>query len=135
MSNMTRVNMAQLANALGGDTTVADALSNVMNGSAMNAYQPVVTGGKAAGVWAQIGTLTYVEIILTVTGPATVTLPFTHQGFSNTVAVLHGVSSAGVSINGICQPGATVLALHKYDGSALPAGTYYISGCYESDQG
>jgi hypothetical protein len=76
MSNMTRVNMQQLANALGGDTTVADALSNVMNGSAMNAYTPVVTGGSATGVWAQIGTLTYVEIILTATGPATVYCSF-----------------------------------------------------------
>lgn len=135
MSNMTRVNMQQLANALGGDTTVADALSNVMNGSAMNAYTPVVTGGSATGVWAQIGTLTYVEIILTATGPATVTVPFTHQGFSNTVAVLHGCSDAGVSVNAICPPSSAVLTLHKFDGSALPAGAYYISGCYESDQG
>lgn len=135
MSNMTRVNMNALANALNGDTAVADALGNVMNGSSMNAYQPVATGGTASGVWAQIGTLTYIEIILIATGPATVTLPFTHQGFSNTVAVLHGCSNAGVSVNGICPPSSAVLTLHKFDGYALPAGTYYISGCYESDQG
>jgi hypothetical protein len=135
MSSMTRVNMNALATALNGDTAVADAIGNALNGSAMNAYTPVVSGGSASGVWAQIGTLTYVEIILTATGPATVTLPFTHQGFSNTVAVLHGCSAAGVSVNAICPPSSAVLTLHKFDGSALPAGTYYISGCYESDQG
>jgi hypothetical protein len=135
MANMSRVNMQQLANALGGDTTVADALSNVMNGSAMNAYAPVVTGGTAVGVWAQIGTLTYCEIILQATGAATVSLPFVHQSFSNTVAVLHGASSAGVSINGICPPNSAVLTLHKFDGSALPAGTYWISGTYEASAG
>ena len=127
--------MQQLANALGGDTTVADALSNVMNGSAMTAYVPVVTGGSAVGVWAQIGTLTYVEIILQATGPATVSLPFVHQSFSSTVAILHGASSAGVSINGICPPNSAVLTLHKFDGSALPAGTYWISGTYEASAG
>lgn len=136
MANFTRVNMNALATALGGDTAIADAIGNVVNGSAMNAYQPVVTGGTATGVWAQIGTLTYIEIILQASGGVpTVTLPFTHQGFSNTVAVLHGCSSAGVSVNGICPPNSAVLTLHKFDGSALPAGTYYISSCYESNQG
>lgn len=135
MSSMTRVNMNALTNALNGDTAIADAVGNALNGSAMNAYTPVTTGGTATGVWAQIGTLTYVEIILQASGAATVELPFTHQGSSNTVAVMHGVSGAGVSINGICQPLSAVLTLRKYDGTALPAGTHYISGCYESAQG
>lgn len=137
MANMTRVPQGQLTAALGGNTAVADAIGNVCNGAAMNGYQPVASSGKASGVWAQIGTLTYVEITLAITsgGKPTVTLPFTHQGLSDQFAVLGGCSSTGVSINGLCGPESAVVSLSRYDGSALPAGTYYISGTYESSVG
>lgn len=134
MANLTRVNQMALANALGGDTQVADAIGNALNGSAMNGFTPDCVGGSASGVWAQIGTLIYVEIIAT-GAVKSVTLPFTHQGLSNTWAVMHGCSDAGISINGMCAPLSTVLTLHKYDGSSLPAGTYRIGGTYESDVG
>lgn len=137
MANMTRVNQMALANALGGDTAVADALGNALNGSAMNGYTPIASSGIATGVWAGIGTLMYVEItlILSAGGKPTVTLPFTHQGLSNQFAVLAGSSAGGVSITGIVGPESAVVTLSKYDGSALAADTYFLSGTYQSSVG
>lgn len=137
MANMTRVPQGQLTAALGGDAGVADAIGNVCNGAAMNGYQPVASSGKASGVWAQIGTLTYVEITLVITagGKPTVTLPFTHQSLSSQRGIIPGSSAAGVLISGIVGPESSVLTLSRYDGAALDAGTYYLGGCYESSVG
>jgi hypothetical protein len=137
MANLSRIPQQFLTAALNGDSAVADALGNVVNGSAMNGYSPIVSSGTASGVWAQIGTLTYVEItlVLPTSGKPTVTLPFTHQGLSNQFAVIGGCSDGGVAINGLCGPESSVMTLSRYDGAPLPAGTYYISGTYESSVG
>lgn len=137
MANLTRVNQMSLANALGGDTAVADALGNALNGSAMNGYAPIASSGSATGVWAAIGTLTYVEITLTLpaSGKPTVTLPFTHQGLSDQRGIIPGASAGGVAVTGIVGPESAVLALSRYDGAALSAGTYFLSGTYESSVG
>lgn len=137
MANLTRVSQIALANALNGDTAVSDAIGNVVNGSAMNAYTPITSSGTASGVWASIGTLVYVEItlVLKTSLKPTVSLPFTHQGLSNQFAVIGGCSDGGVAINGLCGPESSVMTLSRYDGAALPAGTYYISGTYESSVG
>lgn len=126
-----------LTAALNGDSGVADAIGNVVNGSAMNGYDPQPSTGTASGVWASIGTLVYVEIALTisVSGKPSVQLPFIHQGLSNQFAVIGGCSSTGVVISGLCGPESSVLTLSRYDGAALPAGTYHISGTYESSVG
>lgn len=137
MANLTRVPQQFLTAALNGDSAVADALGNVVNGSAMNGYAPIASSGSATGVWASIGTLIYVEITLSLpaSGKPTVTLPFTHQGLSNQFAVIGGCSDVGVGISGLCGPESSVMTLSRYDGAALPAGTYYISGTYESSVG
>lgn len=134
---MTRVSQQSLANALGGDTAVADALGNALNGSAMNGYTPIASSGTATGVWAAIGTLTYVEItlVLPASGKPTVTLPFTHQGLSNQRGIIPGASAAGVAVTGVVGPESAVLTLSRYDGAALDAGTYFLSGTYESSVG
>lgn len=134
---MTRVNQMALANAVGGDTAVADALGNALNGSAMNGYTPIASSGTATGVWAAIGTLTYVEItlVLSTSGKPTVTLPFTHQGLSSQRGIIPGASAGGVAVTGIVDPDSAVLALSRYDGAALDAGTYFLSGTYESSVG
>jgi hypothetical protein len=137
MANLTRVPQMALSAALNGDTSVADALGNVMNGSAANGYDPIASSGTATGVWSSIGTQIYVEITLVLTGSATptVSLPFTHQGLSSTWAVLHGCSTTGIAINGMCGPESAVLTLYKFDGTALPAGEYRLSGTYQSSVG
>lgn len=137
MANLTRVNQMSLANALGGDTAVADALGNALNGSAMNGYDPIASSGTATGVWAAIGTLTYIEItlILPASGKPTVTLPFTHQGLSSQRGIIPGASTGGVAVTGVVGPESAVLALSRYDGAALDAGTYFLSGTYESSVG
>jgi hypothetical protein len=137
MANLTRIPQQFLTAALGGDSAVADAVGNVVNGSAMNGFAPIASSGSATGVWASIGTLVYVEItlVLSTSGKPTVTLPFTHQGLSSQRGVIPGVSAAGVAVTGIVGPESAVLALSRYDGAALDAGTYYLSGTYESDVG
>lgn len=137
MANMTRVSQMALADALNGDTAVADALGNVMNGSAMNGYDPIVSSGTAAGVWSSIGTLMYVEITVVLASSATptVTLPFTHQGLSSQRGVIPGVSAAGVAITGVVDPESAILTLRRYDGAALDAGTYFLAGTYQSSVG
>ena len=137
MANMTRVPQGQLTAALGGNQAVADAIGNAINGSAMNGYQPVASSGIASGVWAQIGTLTYVEItlVLPASGKPTVTLPFTHQGLSDQRGIIPGASANGVMASGVVGPNSSVLTLSRYDGAALDAGTYFLSGCYESSLG
>ena len=137
MANMTRVSQMSLARALNGDTAVADAIGNAVNGSAMNGFDPIVSSGTASGVWAQIGTLIYVEITLSLpaAGKPTVTLPFTHQGLSDQRGIIPGASSAGVMVSGVVGPESSVMTLSRYDGAALDAGTYFLSGCYESSVG
>ena len=137
MANTTRIPMMFLTAALNGDSAVADALGNVVNGSAMNGYDPIASSGSATGVWAQIGTLTYVEITLTLpaAGKPTVTLPFTHQGLSDQRGIVPGASATGVMVSGVVGPESSVLTLSRYDGAALDAGTYFLSGCYESSVG
>jgi hypothetical protein len=116
---------------------VADAIGNVVNGSAMNGYAPIASSGSASGVWASIGTLIYVEITLSLpsSGKPTVTLPFTHQGLSDQRGIIPGASSAGVMVSGVVGPESSVLTLSRYDGAALGAGTYFLSGTYESSIG
>jgi hypothetical protein len=137
MANMTRVSQMSLARALNGDTAVADAIGNAINGSAMNGFDPIVSSGTASGVWAQIGTLIYVEITLSLpaAGKPTVTLPFTHQGLSDQRGIIPGASAAGVMVSGVVGPESSVMTLSRYDGAALDAGTYFLSGCYESSVG
>jgi hypothetical protein len=137
MANTTRVPQQFLTAALNGDTAVSDAIGNVLNGSAMNGFNPIASIGTASGVWAQIGTLTYVEItlVLPASGKPIVTLPFTHQGLSDQRGIIPGASSAGVLISGVVGPESSVLTLSRYDGAALDAGTYFLSGCYESSVG
>lgn len=137
MANLTRIPQMFLTAALNGDTGVADAIGNVVNGSAMNGFDSVTSSGSATGVWASIGTLIYVEITLTLpaAGRPTVTLPFTHQGLSDQRGIIPGASAAGVLISGVVGPESSVLTLSRYDGAALDAGTYFLSGCYESSVG
>jgi hypothetical protein len=137
MANLTRVSQMALADALNGDSAVADALGNVMNGSAMNGYDPIVSSGTATGVWSSIGTLMYVEITVVLASSATptVTLPFTHQGLSSQRGVIPGVSAAGVAITGVVDPDSAILTLRRYDGAALGAGTYFLAGTYQSSVG
>jgi hypothetical protein len=137
MANLTRVPQQFLTAALNGDSAVADAIGNVLNGSAMNGYVPIASSGSASGVWASIGTLIYVEITLSLpsSGKPTVTLPFTHQGLSDQRGIIPGASSAGVMVSGVVGPESSVLTLSRYDGAALDAGTYFLSGCYESSVG
>lgn len=137
MANLTRVPQQFLTAALNGDSGVADAIGNVVNGSAMNGYDPAPSTGTASGVWASIGTLVYVEITLTisVSGKPSVQLPFTHQGLSAQRAIIPGASTAGVMASGNVGPESATLTLSRYDGAALDAGTHYFSGCYESEVG
>lgn len=137
MANMTRVSQMSLARALNGDTAVADAIGNALNGSAMNGFDPIVSSGTASGVWAQIGTLIYVEITLSLpaAGKPTVTLPFTHQGLSDQRGIIPGASAAGVMVSGVVGPESSVMTLSRYDGAALDAGTYFLAGTYESSIG
>lgn len=137
MANLTRVPQQFLTAALNGDSAVADALGNVVNGSAMNGYAPIASSGSATGVWASIGTLIYVEItlVLTASGKPTVTLPFTHQGLSDQRGIIPGASTSGVMVSGVVGPESSVLTLSRYDGAAMGAGTYFLSGCYESSVG
>jgi hypothetical protein len=137
MANLTRIPQQFLTAALGGDSAVADAVGNVVNGSAMNGFAPIASSGSATGVWASIGTLVYVEItlVLPASGKPTVTLPFTHQGLSSQRGIIPGASAGGVAVTGIVGPESAVLALSRYDGAALDAGTYFLSGTYESDVG
>ena len=137
MANLTRVPQMFLAAALNGDTGVADAIGNVVNGSAMNGYDPQPSTGTASGVWASIGTLIYVEITLTIKASAkpSVQLPFTHQGLSAQRGIIPGASTAGVMASGIVGPESSTLTLSRYDGAALDAGTHFFSGCYESSIG
>jgi hypothetical protein len=134
---MTRVSQMALSAALNGDSAVADALGNVMNGSAANGYAPIASIGSATGVWASIGTLIYVEITLAMptSGKPTVTLPFTHQGLSDQRGIIPGASAVGVAVTGVVGPESAVLTLSRYDGAALDAGTYFLSGTYESSVG
>lgn len=126
-----------LAAALNGDTAVADALGNVVNGSAMNGYDPQPSTGTASGVWTSIGTLIYVEITLTITTSVkpSVQLPFVHQGLSDQRGIIPGASTAGVMVSGVVGPESSVLTLSRYDGAALGAGTYFLAGTYESSTG
>jgi hypothetical protein len=137
MANLTRVSQMALSDALNGDTAVADALGNVMNGSAANGYDPIASSGKATGVWSSIGTQIYVEITLVLTGSATpsVSLPFTHQGLSSQRGVIPGVSAAGVAVTGVVDPESANLIVRRYDGAALGAGTYFLAGTYQSSVG
>lgn len=137
MANLTRVSQMALSAALNGDTAVSDALGNVMNGSAMNAFLPAPSFGTGVGVFSQIGTRNYVEITLTLpsAGLPKVQLPFTHQSLSSQYGVIPGVSASGVAVNALVPPGSSVATLYKYDGTVLTAGTYYIAGTYESDLG
>jgi hypothetical protein len=137
MANLTRVSQMALSDALNGDTAVADALGNVMNGSAANGYDPIASSGKATGIWSSIGTQIYVEITLVLTGSATptVSLPFTHQGLSSQRGVIPGASAAGVAITGVVDPDSAILTLRRYDGAALGAGTYFLAGIYQSSVG
>lgn len=126
-----------LTAALNGDSAVADAIGNVVNGSAMNGYDPQPSSGSASGVWASIGTLIYVEITLTITVSVkpSVQLPFTHQGLSSQRGIIPGVSAAGVAITGVVGPESAILTLCRYDGAALDAGTYFLAGTYQSSVG
>lgn len=137
MANLSRVNMAALTKALGGDSAVADAIGNVVNGSAMNDFTPNASSGSAVGVYASIGTLIYVEMTLVYGGGGkpTLQLPFTHQTLSDQSGLIPGASSNGVLISGLVQPGSAILTLSRYDGAALDAGTYYLAGCYQSSVG
>lgn len=137
MANLTRIPQMFLTAALNGDSAVADAIGNVVNGSAMNGYDPQPTSGSASGVWASIGTLIYVEITLTITVSVkpSVQLPFTHQGLSSQRGVIPGVSAAGVAITGVVGPESAILTLSRYDGAALDAGTYFLAGTYQSSVG
>lgn len=137
MANLTRVPQMFLTAALNGDSGVADAIGNVVNGSAMNGYDPQPSTGTASGVWASIGTLIYVEITLTITVSAkpSVQLPFVHQGLSDQRGIIPGASTAGVMVSGVVGPESSVLTLSRYDGAALGAGTYFLSGVYESSVG
>ena len=137
MANLTRVPQQFLTAALGGNAAVADAIGNVVNGSAMNGYTPVTSSGSASGVWASIGTLIYVEITLTLpaAGKPTVTLPFTHQGLSDQRGIIPGASATGVMVSGVVGPESSVLTLSRFDGAALDAGTFFLSGTYESSVG
>ena len=125
-----------LTAALNGDSAVADAVGNVVNGSAANGFDPVVTGGSATGIWSSIGTQIYVEITLTASGGVpTVSLPFTHQGLSSQRGVIPGVSASGVAVTGLVEPDSAILTLRRYDGAALDAGTYFLAGTYQSSLG
>jgi hypothetical protein len=137
MANLTRVPQMALSAALNGDSAVADALGNVMNGSAANGYDPIVSSGKATGVWSSIGTQIYVEITLVLTGSATpsVSLPFTHQGLSSQRGVIPGASASGVAVTGVVDPESANLIVRRYDGAALGAGTYFLAGTYQSSVG
>lgn len=136
MANLTRIPQQFLTAALGGDTAVADAIGNVVNGSAMNGFDPIASIGSATGVWASIGTLVYVEITLVTPGGfPSVSLPFTHQGLSSQRGIIPGISAAGVTVTGVIDPNSANLRLFRYDGAALSAGTYFLSGTYESDVG
>jgi hypothetical protein len=136
MANLTRIPQQFLTAALGGDSAVADAVGNVVNGSAMNGFDSVVTGGSATGVWASIGTLIYVEItLITSGGHPTVSLPFTHQGLSAQRGIIPGASAGGVAVTGIVDPDSAILTLYRYDGAALGAGTFFLAGTYESSVG
>jgi hypothetical protein len=137
MANLTRIPQMFLAASLNGDTAVADAIGNVVNGSAMNGYDPITSSGSATGVWSSIGTQIYVEITLVLTGSATpsVSLPFTHQGLSSQRGVIPGVSAAGVAITGVVDPDVANLIVRRYDGAALGAGTYFLAGTYQSSVG
>jgi hypothetical protein len=137
MANMTRVSQMALSAALNGDSAVADALGNVMNGSAANGYDPIVSSGTATGVWSSIGTQIYVEITLVLTGSATptVSLPFTHQGLSSQRGIIPGASAAGVAVTGVVDPESANLIVRRYDGAALGAGTYFLAGTYQSSVG
>jgi hypothetical protein len=137
MANLTRVPQMALSAALNGDSSVADALGNVMNGSAANGYDPIASSGTATGVWSSIGTQIYVEITLVLTGSATpsVSLPFTHQGLSSQRGVIPGVSAAGVAVTGVVDPESANLIVRRYDGAALGAGTYFLAGTYQSSVG
>jgi len=96
MANLTRIPQMFLTSALNGDSAVADAIGNVVNGSAMNGYDPVVSGGTATAVFSSIGTNIYVEITLVTPGGfPSVSLPFTHQGLSSQRGVIPGISAAG----------------------------------------
>jgi hypothetical protein len=137
MANLTRVPQMALSAALNGDSAVADALGNVMNGSAANGYDPIVSSGKATGIWSSIGTQIYVEITLVLTGSATpsVSLPFTHQGLSSQRGIIPGASAAGVAVTGVVDPESANLIVRRYDGAALGAGTYFLAGTYQSSVG
>lgn len=137
MANLTRIPQMFLTAALNGDSAVADAIGNVVNGSAMNGYDPQPSSGSASGVWASIGTLIYVEITLTITVSVkpSVQLPFTHQGLSSQRGIIPGVSAAGVAITGVVGPESAILTLCRYDGAALDAGTYFLAGTYQSSVG
>jgi hypothetical protein len=126
-----------LSAALNGDSAVADALGNVMNGSAANGYDPIASNGTATGVWSSIGTQIYVEITLVLTGSATptVSLPFTHQGLSSQRGIIPGASAAGVAVTGVVDPESANLIVRRYDGAALGAGTYFLAGTYQSSVG
>jgi hypothetical protein len=126
-----------LSAALNGDSAVADALGNVMNGSAANGYDPIVSSGTATGVWSSIGTQIYVEITLVLAGSATpsVSLPFTHQGLSSQRGIIPGASAAGVAVTGVVDPESANLIVRRYDGAALGAGTYFLAGTYQSSVG
>jgi hypothetical protein len=137
MANLTRVPQMALSAALNGDSSVADALGNVMNGSAANGYDPIASSGKATGIWSSIGTQIYVEITLVLTGSATpsVSLPFTHQGLSSQRGIIPGASAAGVAVTGVVDPESANLIVRRYDGAALGAGTYFLAGTYQSSVG
>lgn len=137
MGNLTRVPQQSLTAALNGDSAVADAIGNAVNGSAMNGYNPIASSGTATGVWASIGTLIYVEITLSLSAHVkpTVTLPFTHQGLSDQRGIIPGASSAGVMVSGVVGPESSEMTLSRYDGAALDAGTYFLAGTYESSIG
>jgi hypothetical protein len=137
MANLTRVPQMALSAALNGDSAVADALGNVMNGSAANGYDPIASSGKATGIWSSIGTQIYVEITLVLTGSATpsVSLPFTHQGLSSQRGIIPGASAAGVAVTGVVDPESANLIVRRYDGAALGAGTYFLAGTYQSSVG
>lgn len=137
MANLTRVNMISLTKALGGDASVADAIGNVINGSAMNSFTPNASSGTGVGVYASIGTLIYVEMSLVYGGGGkpTLELPFIHQTLSDQSGLIPGASANGVVVSGRVGPGSSILTLSRYDGAALDAGTYYLAGCYQSDVG
>ncbi|KKB61330.1 hypothetical protein WM40_23830 [Robbsia andropogonis] len=137
MANLTRVDQKSLQSALNGDSAVADAIGNAINGSSMNSFSPDPTNGSGSGMYAQIGTLNYVEMTITLSsaGNPTVSLPFTHQSLSSQYGVIPGVSASGVAVNALVPPGSAQAKLYRYDGTSLDAGTYYLGGCYESEVG